>query len=90
MTANSNIQVPFDSRVSYRIQVQGSISPSWSNRLQGMDISHATSESGLIVTTLTGELPDQTALVGCVQHAPRTASIGAVSGMFGYHVKING
>ena len=64
MTASLFIQVPFDSRVSYRIQVQGSINPSWSDRLQGMDISHATSESGLIVTTLTGELPDQTALAG--------------------------
>ena len=64
MAASLFIQVPFDSRVSYRIQVQGSINPSWSDRLQGMDISHATSESGLIVTTLTGELPDQTALAG--------------------------
>jgi hypothetical protein len=64
MAANSNIQVPFDSRVSYRIQVQGSINPSWSNRLQGMTISQATSESGLVVTTLAGELPDQTALAG--------------------------
>ncbi len=64
MDANSNIQVPFDSRVSYRIQVQGSINPSWSDRLQGMAISQAASESGLVVTTLTGELPDQTALAG--------------------------
>jgi hypothetical protein len=64
MAANSNIQVPFDSRVSYRIQVQGSINPSWSNRLQGLTISQATSESGLVVTTLAGELPDQTALAG--------------------------
>jgi hypothetical protein len=64
MAKNPNIQVPFDSPVAYRIQVQGRLAPSWSDRLQGMDISQITSNTGLTVSTLTGELPDQTALAG--------------------------
>jgi hypothetical protein len=64
MAKNSVIQVPFDSPAPYRIQVQGPVSSSWSDRLQGMDISQASSGTGLIVSTLVGELPDQTALAG--------------------------
>jgi hypothetical protein len=64
MAKNSLIQVPFDSPVAYRIQVQGLVASKWSDRLQGMDISQATTDSGHIVSTLTGELPDQAALAG--------------------------
>lgn len=64
MAENPNIQVSFDSPVSYRIQVQGRVASNWSDRLQGMDISQTTSDTGHIVSTLTGELPDQTALAG--------------------------
>ena len=59
-----NIQVPFDSPVTYRILVQGPVASNWSDRLQGMDISQASSDAGPIISTLTGELPDQTALAG--------------------------
>jgi hypothetical protein len=59
-----DIQVPFDTPAPYRIQVQGRVASSWSDRLQGMDISQATSDAGIFVSTLTGELPDQTALAG--------------------------
>jgi hypothetical protein len=58
------VQVSFDSPATYRIQVQGRVSSNWSDRLQGMKISQAASGSGIAVTTLTGELPDQTALAG--------------------------
>jgi hypothetical protein len=64
MAKNMNIQVPFDLPVPYRIQVQGPVAPSWSDRLQGMDIRQSTSDAGFVVSTLTGELPDQTALAG--------------------------
>jgi hypothetical protein len=64
MAKISNIQVPFDSPVPYRILVQGRVASNWSDRLQGMEISQAASDDGIIVSTLTGELPDQTALVG--------------------------
>lgn len=64
MAKNYNIQVPFDTPVPYRIQVQGRVASNWSDRLQGMDIRQAASDTGYIVSTLTGELPDQTALAG--------------------------
>jgi hypothetical protein len=64
MAKISDIQVPFDSPVPYRILVQGRVASNWSERLQGMEISHTTSDTGIIVSTLTGELPDQTALAG--------------------------
>jgi hypothetical protein len=64
MVENPNIQVSFDSPVSYRIQVKGQVASNWSDRLQGMKINQTTSDAGIIVSTLTGELPDQTALAG--------------------------
>jgi len=64
MTKTPDIKVPFDSPVAYRILLQGPVAPTWSDRLQGMDISQATSDTGLTISTLTGELPDQTALAG--------------------------
>ena len=64
MAKPPDIKVPFDSPMAYRILVQGPVAPNWSDRMQGMDISQATSDAGIIVSTLTGELPDQTALAG--------------------------
>jgi hypothetical protein len=64
MAKNPDIQVPFDSPVPYRILVQGRVASNWSDRLQGMDISQSANANGLIVSTLMGELPDQTALAG--------------------------
>jgi hypothetical protein len=64
MVENPNFQVTFDSPVTYRIQVQGRVASNWSDRLQGMKINQAASDAGIVVSTLTGELPDQTALAG--------------------------
>jgi hypothetical protein len=64
MANYSEIQVPFDSPSPYRIMIQGQVAPSWSDRLQGMDIRQTASDSGNTISTLTGELPDQTALAG--------------------------
>jgi hypothetical protein len=64
MAKTLDIKVPFDSPVAYRILVQGPVAPTWSDRLQGMDIIQTTSDNGLTVSTLSGELPDQTALAG--------------------------
>jgi hypothetical protein len=64
MAKKPDVMVPFDSPVSYQIQVQGRVASNWSDRLQGMKISQAASDAGIIVSTLTGELPDQTALAG--------------------------
>lgn len=49
---------------SYRIRVEGSLDPSWSDRLGGLAIT-STGKFGVETTTvLEGELPDQSALMG--------------------------
>jgi hypothetical protein len=54
----------FDQPGCYRISVQGQISTSWSSRLSDMKITVQNSESQQPVTTLSGELRDQAALMG--------------------------
>jgi hypothetical protein len=48
----------------YRIQVEGSLEASWSDRLGGMTISSETPDEGPPTTTLVGELRDQGSLAG--------------------------
>ena len=57
-------KLPFDCQASYQIKVQGWFDPTWLDRLEGMTISLATGERGGTITTLEGELSDQSALVG--------------------------
>lgn len=54
----------FDCPAVYQIRVLGFIDPGWSNRLEGMEISHFTKSSGDPVSILKGELRDQAALAG--------------------------
>jgi hypothetical protein len=56
--------IPFDRAAIYQINVQGRIDPAWSDRLEGMTISHASLETAPPITTLQGKLSDQTALAG--------------------------
>ena len=49
---------------TYRISVQGNLNESWSDRLGGMAITATRDPNGLPVTTLTGWLRDQAALLG--------------------------
>ena len=49
---------------TYRIKVQGELPESWSDRLQGMNITVNCSEDNGPVTTLEGPLRDQAALSG--------------------------
>lgn len=44
--------------------MQGRIASNWSDRLEGMTISQASMGSDTPVTTMEGELSDQTALAG--------------------------
>jgi hypothetical protein len=52
-----------DQPVFYRIQVQGYLGEHWSDSMAGLDIS-VTGERDHSVTTLTGEVLDQAALMG--------------------------
>jgi hypothetical protein len=54
----------FDGPATYRIDVQGRISPRWYERLEGMIVTVYSPEAGPLVTTLLGELSDQAALAG--------------------------
>jgi len=47
---------------TYQIVVQGTIDPSWTSRLAGMNISERRSDDGGVNTVLVGRLPDQAAL----------------------------
>ena len=49
---------------TYKIRVQGSLDLKWSGRLQGLGITVKESSDRLPVTTLSGRLKDQAALLG--------------------------
>ena len=56
--------IPFDCPAIYQINVRGRIDPNWSDRLEGMQISLIRLETELPITTLVGELFDQSSLAG--------------------------
>jgi hypothetical protein len=60
----SRAPILYDRPGTYHICVQGAIKPTWSDRLEGMDIHISSVEGGAQVTTLEGELSDQAALAG--------------------------
>jgi hypothetical protein len=60
----SSKSIPFDHPAKYKINVQGRIAPDWSDRLEGMTICQTSMGGDIPVTTLEGELSDQTALAG--------------------------
>ncbi len=49
---------------AYRIRVQGSVDPHWSDWFSGLALAEEGDASGLPVTVLTGMVPDQAALRG--------------------------
>ena len=53
-----------DERATYQILVQGILDSQWSDTLGGMQISEAGPGEACTVTTLRGELEDQSALAG--------------------------
>jgi hypothetical protein len=63
MNSSSN-QLLFDRPCRYRIRVQGQLSASWSSRLGDLVIIVKQPTSQPPVTTLTGEVRDQAALLG--------------------------
>jgi hypothetical protein len=56
--------LPFDRPAFYQIIVQGRVDPSWQDRLEGLTILAIEREASLPITTLQGQLTDQTALAG--------------------------
>jgi hypothetical protein len=48
----------------YQITLKGELDPSWSDCLNGFEISAGTAADGTCITTLTGAIADQAALRG--------------------------
>jgi hypothetical protein len=57
---------PLDARGKYRILIRGTVDASWLDRLGGMTVSTTRLADGSAATILSGELVDQSALVGVV------------------------
>ena len=55
-----------DGPAYYQILVQGALDANWFDSFQGMKATVAHSPDGEAVTTLTGELVDQAALIGAL------------------------
>ena len=65
MTNNSNEKdIKLWTPANYRIEVQGNLDESWSNRLLGMSVTTSSREDKGVVTTLVGRLKDQAELMG--------------------------
>jgi hypothetical protein len=52
----------------YRVEVNGKIDASWSDWLYGLQLTSRKDANGAHVTILTGELLDQSALRGLLNH----------------------
>ena len=52
----------------YRIRVYGRMDAAWSEWLQGMIVTIFEAQGQLTVTELRGQLPDQAALMGILEH----------------------
>ena len=63
-TLPGSMTLSADMPAAYRIRVLGSLKASWFDRLEGMTIGVTPARQYLVVTTLSGILADQAALVG--------------------------
>ena len=64
ITTMSKTKKPGTLRRAYRIRVEGSLDPSWSDRLGGLTITSSGKFGVKTTTILEGELVDQSALMG--------------------------
>jgi hypothetical protein len=53
-----------DEPVAYQIKVQGKLDLVWSDWLDGMTVTTEEEKDGTLITTLTGTVIDQSALLG--------------------------
>jgi len=53
-----------DEPMAYQIKVQGKLDLGWSDWLDGMTVTTEEEEDGTLITTLTGTVVDQSALLG--------------------------
>jgi len=53
---------------TYRIRVQGRLGPEWCDRLGGLKVTVEQGACGAPFTELTGQLTDEAALMGVLEH----------------------
>ena len=63
-TMCSDVVMNPETRQIYQITLKGALDPSWSDWLNGFEISTGTAADGTCITMLTGVVPDQAALRG--------------------------
>jgi len=78
MGENRDVPLKDNKPTVYQIRVRGRISPSWSSRLEGMQITESHNSDGSVESTLVGSLSDQAALSGILNtlfdlHLPVTS-----------------
>ncbi len=66
MSTQANL--PASTPRHYQIIVEGKLDPSWSNWLGGMQLSATKDVTGVDVTILSGNIADQAALRGILNH----------------------
>jgi hypothetical protein len=64
MNTQSDAYLSADMPAAYRIRVRGRVKASWTDRFDGMTISSSAQTQHIAVTTLSGTVPDQAALIG--------------------------
>jgi hypothetical protein len=57
-----------DHQGTYEIRVRGSIADNWSDWFEDMTIEHGASPEGIPITTLSGTVVDQAALIGILRN----------------------
>lgn len=82
-----------NTHTAFQITIQGALGRDWSSRLEGLDIICVPSVDGQPMTILTGEMVDQTALLGVLNtlydlHLPilsveRLPAVGTASNVAG-------
>ena len=67
MEKNVSVLPNLDTPATYRINVRGYMPSDWSNHLGGLTITTAVQKNGEMVTTLSGQVRDQAALIGVIR-----------------------
>lgn len=64
MPERNAVRQPFDEPIACHILLMGRLDRQWSDFLCGMRIDSQEDERGVVITSLTGMLPDQASLLG--------------------------
>ena len=69
MSMNKQRPISIIMPATYRIEFFGALERAWEGTFGDLHIAHRPGRDGTIITTLTGEVPDQAALAGVLNLA---------------------